>query len=197
MHLHFSVAENCEGSSMASVNDSSTDNFTVNMWLYVAPVMVPVGVAENILSVLTLRRSGLQMIPSRRTLIVLSIVDALSLIFGMGRYWVKDVWNIYPQNINSFLCKSVSYLIFVVSESSSLLIACVSVERMLAVVWPHVHHGFKNFDSIACIVVLMFVHIVNIHILATTVLIPTDNKTMGECYVFANNLISVTFLRII
>lgn len=166
---------------MAMTNDSRVANYSDHdIWLYATPIMVPVGVAENVLSVLTLRRSGLQMIPSRRTLIVLSVVDALSLILGMGRYWVNAVWDVYPQNINSFFCKSISYLIFVLSESSSLLIACVSVERMLAVVWPHVHHRFKNFDRIACIVVLTFVHVVNLHILATTVLRRPDNETASK-----------------
>ncbi|VDP65834.1 unnamed protein product [Echinostoma caproni] len=110
---------------------SEADLYTHNspIWMYVAPILIIVGVTENCLSILVLTRDRFIHVPSRVTLVALAIVDCVVLFIGLIRYWLNVTFDMHPVEWNS------AWFLFS-SHLSSCLVALLSVERFLAVCLP-------------------------------------------------------------
>nr|CAH8842196.1 unnamed protein product [Trichobilharzia regenti] len=66
------------------------------VWMYAAPILIVIGVTENILSLIILLRKHFKNLPSRFTLMTLAIIDSLVLFFGLIRYWINGVFETHP-----------------------------------------------------------------------------------------------------
>ncbi|GAA48587.1 G-protein coupled receptor fragment [Clonorchis sinensis] len=117
--------------------DADTYVWDASVWLYIPPILIPVGFCENILAVLVLARPRFSQLPCRITLIAIAIVDMIVLFFGLTRFWTNVMFDTNLQTLSEAVCKMLSPLVISCSHLSSLLVALLSVERFCSVYRPH------------------------------------------------------------
>ena len=97
-----------------------------------SPILLFLGITGNLMSIyiFSTNRSMRKQI-TFRYLIYLSILDLLVLIFGYGHTAILVYTNVDMRLLNNIMCKAHSFLVYLFSHSSSLVLVCMSVDRTL------------------------------------------------------------------
>ena len=100
-----------------------------------APILLVLGITGNLVSIyiFSTNKSMRRQI-TFRYLIYLSILDLLELTFGYGHTAILVFTNVDVRLVNNILCKAHSFLVYFFSQSSSLVLVCMSVDRTLSIV---------------------------------------------------------------
>lgn len=101
------------------------------------PILILLGIIGNLTSIhiFTTNRNMRQQ-TTFRYLTYLSILDLLVLSFGYGHTLVQVYANVDVRLMGNVLCKVHSFLVYLFSHSSSLVLVCMSVDRSLTIVCP-------------------------------------------------------------
>ena len=98
----------------------------------IAPILLVLGITGNLLSIYIFSTNqSMRKQITFRYLIYLSILDLLVLIFGYGHTAILVYTNVDIRLVNNVLCKAHSFLVYLFSHSSSLVLVCMSVDRTL------------------------------------------------------------------
>jgi hypothetical protein len=101
-----------------------------------APILLVLGITGNLVSIyiFSTNKSMRRQI-TFRYLIYLSILDLLVLSFGYGHTAILVFTNVDVRLVNNFFCKAHSFLVYFFSQSSSLVLVCMSVDRTISIAY--------------------------------------------------------------
>ena len=100
-----------------------------------SPILLVLGLTGNLMSIyiFSTNQSMRRKVPFRY-LIYLSILDLLVLIFGYGHTAILVYTNVDIRLMNNAMCKAHSFFVYLLSQSSSLVLVSMSLDRTLCIV---------------------------------------------------------------
>ena len=109
---------------------------SIQMWKYIPPVIIVLGTVGNTLSILVMLRKQFRHTTMSFHLIALAIADTLALYCGLLPICL-DAYLSTNLGHSIFLCKMRNLLVFYVSHTASWILVCLTLERFVAVIFPH------------------------------------------------------------
>lgn len=142
-------------------------NIGIGLWKYLPPFLIVFGTIGSILSIIVLQRPNLRKSVCTIYFTALAVSDLLVLHTGLMRQWVFMTFNKDIRQIGSAFCKFHTWILYFSLDFSVWIQVAVTVERLLAVWFPHstkcrcTKHGAK----VSLVVIACFLLIINSHIL--------------------------------
>jgi hypothetical protein len=96
-------------------------------------MIVTLGLVGNSLSICVFSRKTMQKHTTFRYLLALSVVDMCVVVSGAGDTLLQAYTNESVRLLNGHSCKLHSFMIYVLTHTSSMLLACMSVDRALVI----------------------------------------------------------------
>ena len=101
-------------------------------------IALVIGIPGNILAILVMKRKNLILQNISLYFIALAISDLTYLICPNSVYTFSVIFNVLPEiNANGNYCKINKFFNNTIPQISSYLLVIISVERTLAVIYPH------------------------------------------------------------
>ncbi|CAF0735386.1 unnamed protein product [Brachionus calyciflorus] len=147
------------------------------------PVLLGLGILGNVISIIIFSKASLIKHTTFKYLLLLSILDLCVLISGCGSIFLEVYFDLNVRHLNNFSCKLHSFMVIFFTHSSSMLLVCMSVDRVLVI---KMKKGSKisnpKMASRVFWFLLIFIGILNIHFLLFNQLIsseklPNDNDS--------------------
>ena len=98
------------------------------------PSLLLLGVTGNLMSIRIFTRSSLHRQTTFRYLTYLSLFDLLALVCGYGQTMIQVYTSVDIRLLSDVMCKAHSFLVYVFSQSSSLVLVSMSVDRTLLII---------------------------------------------------------------
>ena len=162
---------------MNSTSVSVTDEGGYAVLLYVVPLIVVTGTIGHILTVIVMNRRVFSQLSVSIYLQVLALSD-LCLLWMTDPFfdWVHSVSGVSIPTYNGVVCRIQIWLQLSLPWISSWLIVAVSIERVIAVHWPHQAKVLCTRQRALCVslgIVFMFCA-VNSHVITTVDIVTFD-----------------------
>lgn len=110
----------------------------VMLWKIVPPFLCVFGTAGNILTIIVLTQRRLRKAPTALFLAALAVSDILTLNTGLLRQWIKYTFQVdIREDLTELGCKFHWFIVYVVTQFSSWMLICVTVERVISTFMPH------------------------------------------------------------
>lgn len=110
----------------------------VMLWKIVPPFLCVFGTAGNILTIIVLAQRRLRNAPTSLFLASLAVSDILTLNTGLLRQWIKYTFYVdIREDLTELGCKFHWFIVYVVTQFSSWMLICVTVERVISTYMPH------------------------------------------------------------
>ncbi|KAL4220195.1 hypothetical protein ACF0H5_020603 [Mactra antiquata] len=140
---------------------------TYYLWIIFGGFLIVFGTAGNILSLLVLNRERDAKSSTYILLSALAICDLSTLIFGLGRHLLREIFEIEIRVIHNSICKLHLYIIYVLIPVATWILVIVTMERALSVWKPLIVKKICNIRSsyIVLVITIMSVVFLNCHIL--------------------------------
>ena len=101
---------------------------------YWFPILVPIGLVGNTLSFLVMIRPNNRKVSTCIYMAAISINDNIMMCLAFND-WLVTVVNMYEWH--PWLCKGLSHLVIFCIQSSTYLILTMTVDKFIAIKWPH------------------------------------------------------------
>ena len=128
-----------------------------DLWLWLCPIFLILGIGGNLLSVAVLSRPTLRKSATSVFLIALAVADTLFLLTGLMRHWLVYLIGTDVRDINESSCKIHVMLTYVARYMSRWILVFVSIERFIAVLFPTHHKTLFSRTKALIIVMIMSV----------------------------------------
>ena len=128
-----------------------------DLWLWMSPVFLILGIGGNLLSIVVLSRPGLRKSATSVFLIALAVADSLLLLTGLLKHWLVFLIETDIRDINDSSCKIHVMLTYVAKYMTRWILVCVSIERFIAVLFPTHHKRLFTRTKAIIIVAIMSV----------------------------------------
>ena len=139
------------------------------------PVLIPLGLAGNILSFLVMIRPKNRKVSTCIYMAAISINDNLLLCFDIHVWFVVAV---NKRKWNEWECKSNAYFAYLCLQTATYLILAMTIDKYIAIQWPHKSAWYSSPRRAKIIIsaVIISVAMYNLpHFFTTTVV-------AGNCY---------------
>ena len=110
-----------------------------DVYIYGIPCVILPGLVGNLLCILTLRQTQFANNDVALLLIILAVVDLFALCFSGIPDWMKTMEISYFFHSTSAMCKAWNYIDSVLGNMSYWLLALITGERVLIIMWPIKH----------------------------------------------------------
>ena len=129
------------------------------LYVYLNPIIVIIGLINNMLTLVVMRRPGLKSSSASVYFSVLAISDSLVLLLDWMNNWIKRIFSIYIIGMSNGLCIAHRTLFSTSFTYSAWLVVCIVVERVVVVTFPfHAKRLCKPSIALAtCFTVLILV----------------------------------------
>jgi hypothetical protein len=154
------------------------------------PLLLILGLMGNLLSILVFSRESMRKNTTFRYLLLLSVIDMCTLLTGCGDKLLMVYTGVNVRLLSEFVCKAHSFLVYFFTQSSSLLLACMSVDRALVITVKmskklstvsmanKVFFGILGLVTLINLHFLVFAHIVAFEQPVAPNLLSGDNNTL-------------------
>ena len=113
------------------------------LWRYVPPFLIIFGITGNALTVIILLQKHLRKSATSIFLVSLAISDILALTTGLVRQWIKYAFKVdIREDVSVTGCRLHWFLVYVVTQFSSWMLICVTMERTISTFQPHKRRVF-------------------------------------------------------
>ena len=112
-------------------------NAALIIWTYITPVIIIAGTIGNVLSLIVVTNPHCRKSSFTVYLSALAITDTAYLYFAALSEWLINVFALNYGSFGNFMCKVAGFLSFLTSQSSSWLVAALTVERTFCTYFPH------------------------------------------------------------
>ncbi|KAL8570569.1 hypothetical protein ACOMHN_008926 [Nucella lapillus] len=141
--------ENLSGKDLASKDNSTNSTYVpdaTSLSEYKAAVILMNGYLPcillfggfgNIATIFVMRRIKDHNSSQYTILTVLAISDFVVLYCGGLRDWIRHMYDIDVRNLHDLVCKIHKWILYGGCATSAWLLTCVTVQRTMAVLWPH------------------------------------------------------------
>ena len=108
------------------------------MWKILSPVLILFGSIGSIITVIVLSREKPRKTSTSYYLMALAISDFLALNTGLLRQWIKYAFTVdIREDLSEFGCKLHWCIVYLVTQVSSWMLICVTLERLISTWFPH------------------------------------------------------------
>ncbi|KAL8618457.1 hypothetical protein ACOMHN_049874 [Nucella lapillus] len=121
-------------SPLAEHPDSQT---AAAIWKIYPPFVLLVGGFGNIATIFVMRRIKDHYSSQYAILMSLAVSDLIFLYSDATNWWLMHAFHVDLRLLNSATCKLLFWMQYVSGHTSSWLVTCVTVQRTMAVLWPH------------------------------------------------------------
>ncbi|KAL8576501.1 hypothetical protein ACOMHN_003059 [Nucella lapillus] len=122
------------GVSFTQLQDFQT---IVTLWKVWTPNILLLGALGNIATIVVMRRIKDHNSSQHVLLMSLALSDLLLLYTGALREWLRYMFQVDMQSLHSVSCKLHSWTLYSANVISAWLVTSVTVQRTMAVIWPH------------------------------------------------------------
>ncbi|CAF0925209.1 unnamed protein product [Didymodactylos carnosus] len=117
--------------------DLLANTFNQNLYIYLTPIIIGIGLCGNILTILVFSRTDLQRQCVCVLTISLAIVDSLVLLIPALILWLETVLKREFSETSGFWCRTHGFFDLAFTCTSSWLIVFIAFDRFIAVWLPH------------------------------------------------------------
>jgi len=138
------------------------------LWKVISPILIVFGSAGNILVIALLTRKRSRYIPTSVYLSSLAFSDLIVLNTGLMRQWITHTFGIdIREDFSEFGCRFHWFIVYGVTQYSSWMLICVTLERLTSTLLPHRRRVLCTTKSalISVLVILLFLVLLNGHYL--------------------------------
>ncbi|KAL8579169.1 hypothetical protein ACOMHN_010753 [Nucella lapillus] len=107
------------------------------IWKIWPPCIFLLGAFGNIATIFVMRRIKDHNSSHHTVLMVLAVSDLILLCSATATGWLRNVFRVDVHTVHVAVCKVLEWTIYVVNTTSAWLVTCVTVQRTMAVLWPH------------------------------------------------------------
>lgn len=145
------------------------------------PTLLGLGLIGNLISIIIFSKASLIKHTTFKYLLLLSILDLCVLVTGCGSIFLEVFFGLNIRLINDYTCKIHSFMVIFFTHSSSMLLVCMSVDRVLVIKMKKGSKisNPKMASRIFCFL-LLIIGVLNIHFLLFNHLITNEHKIDGE-----------------
>ena len=105
---------------------------------YLRLVIFCIGIPGNVITIFVMRRRKFRNLNIRVLFIALAVSDTLVLTATNGLVTIASLTGTFSKIFNTDLyCRFGNFLNFYLPQTSSYILVCIALERMIAVVYPH------------------------------------------------------------
>ncbi len=104
---------------------------------YMSPIILILGFSGNILSFVVFSTKAMNGLVSSIFFRLLAVADTLLVCTLLPWLWIYVVWEYDFLDVNSVVCKFLSFLIYWTKDLSGWILSAVAVERAIGVSIPH------------------------------------------------------------
>ena len=101
--------------------------------MFFSPMLLLFGLAGNIISIAIFRASSMKKHATFRYLTLLSIIDVCSLYIGCTQITLEVYFGVNVRLLSELSCRVHSFLVYFFTHFSSILLACMSIDRTVAI----------------------------------------------------------------
>ncbi len=123
---------------------------------YMSPIILILGFSGNILSFVVFSTKAMNGLVSSIFFRLLAVADTLLLCTLLPWLWIYVVWEYDFLDVNSVVCKFLSFLIYWTKDLSGWILSAVAVERAIGVSIPH-HYKSLVTRKRACILLVIII----------------------------------------
>jgi len=155
------------------------------------PALLIIGTFGNILSIVIFTKKSMKGYSTFQYLTLLSVIDLFVLYTGGCQIWLEHLFEINLRTMNNFFCKTHSFLVYFFTHFSSILLASMSIDRMIAILTGNstkkikARKTLKTFLIIALITALINFHFLIFMQLSSINQSQFNNESLAEkihCY---------------
>ncbi|XP_060579418.1 thyrotropin-releasing hormone receptor-like [Ruditapes philippinarum] len=153
---------------MMNLEDYIQYKAALSLWRYVPPFLIVFGITGNVLTIIILLQKHLRNSATSTFLVTLAISDILALITGLVRQWVKYTFKVdIREDLTVTGCRIHWFVVYVVTQFSSWMLICVTLERIISTFLPHTRRVFckQRNASIAVAAIFLTLCLLNSHYL--------------------------------
>lgn len=141
------------------------------------PILLTLGISGNLFSIIIFSQASMKKHTTFKYLLLLSILDLCVLFTGCGDLFLEVYFKINVRLINEFSCKIHSFMVIFFTHSSSMLLVCMSVDRVVVIKMKMATKlSSPKVATRIFIAILVLIGILNIHLLLFTHLIKNEYK---------------------
>ncbi|CAH1775032.1 unnamed protein product [Owenia fusiformis] len=161
---------------MLSMQDH-TRVLDLNLWRYMSPVVLTIGLIGNILSLLVMRFRSMKYSTLSLYLSVLAVSDIGVLLFGLGPNWAFRVHQFNLRASHAWVCKVDALIVHCCRDLSAWILVCVTLERLVIVYLPlraKILFTHKR-TMLTLLLLILTLALINCHFLVTMTVIDMRN----------------------
>ncbi len=149
------------------------------------PILLILGLFGNVISIVIFTKRSLKKYSTFQYLTFLSILDLAVLYTGCGQIFLDVYFQLDIRTLNDYICKIHSFLVYFFTHLSSILLACMSIDRTVAILSrnPAKTSEFKTLIKIL-IFLASLAGFINFHFLVFIKLF--DYELNGDASNFSN-----------
>ncbi|KAL8620421.1 hypothetical protein ACOMHN_055502 [Nucella lapillus] len=155
------IPSNTTAISWTADTKSLETQIAILLWKVWSPCLLALGSFGNIATIFVMRRIKDKNSSQHIILMSLAASDFSLLYTSVLRQWLYFLFRLDMYDLHTVVCKLSWWLIYVASTTSSWLLTCLTIQRTMAVTWPHKMRLFCSMRRtrivIACIVCFAFV----------------------------------------
>ncbi|XP_074650263.1 FMRFamide receptor-like [Tubulanus polymorphus] len=109
-----------------------------DVYKYVAPTIVFMGLAGNLLTICVLLKKNVGKASTSYLLVALALADSFVLITGLMRYWIREITqpSVDLRTLSPFSCKLHLFLVYYMMQFAIWILVLVTIERFISVAFP-------------------------------------------------------------
>ena len=130
------------------------------------PVLLALGFVGNLMSIRIFSKAHMRSQTTFRYLTYLSLFDLAILYMGYGQTMLQVYARVDIRLLSHFMCKFHSFLVYVLSQSSSMILVCMSVDRTVSIVaseYAKRRHDRLRIAKYVLVTILFAVSLLNVH----------------------------------
>ncbi|XP_053399630.1 kappa-type opioid receptor-like [Mercenaria mercenaria] len=120
--------------SVAELSDFKTAEKILTVY---PPILLSLGLAGNILSVVVLSQANNRKTSTGALLIFLAVTDSLILINSVFVRWLEHLFEVDFRNSSTGTCKFHVFISYLLLQLSPWILVLVTIERVFSVLYPH------------------------------------------------------------
>ena len=160
---------------VTELNNSNIPDLLKKIFL---PLIIFIGLVGNTISIMVFSRKSLKNHTTFRYLLLISVIDICVLLTCSGDMLLQVYFNLNIRLLNDFFCKTHSFLVIFFTHSSSMLLACMSIDRALAITIK-IDSKKSKIQTVnrVFLILLILIGLLNLHFLIFTDIIYFENES--------------------
>ncbi|OAF69522.1 hypothetical protein A3Q56_02692 [Intoshia linei] len=145
------------------------ETISAYIWLYVPPILIPIGMIGNILIICVINRKVFHHSTTRIYMITISTLDIVVLLIGSLPEWLEECQVFVFKELGGMACKFEKFFFYTSSDTSIWILVLFAFDRCIAVMHPLKKRIICTEKNTVRIIIIIFALTIlkNIHVFWT------------------------------